>query len=198
MEPSEGVNIIVAFDSADWRAWLEENGEKHPSIWLIIYHKNSRQPSVYYDEAVDDALCYGWIDSAIRKRDHESYYQYFARRNPKSNWSKVNREKVERLIDEGKMQAPGLKMVELARQNGTWAALDLVEALVLPDEMMALLEQNPLAKRHFEGFPRNVKRGILEWIYQAKKPETRATRIEQTIEKAQQNIRILFDRKRRS
>ena len=194
MEPKEGVNTTFASDSTAWRHWLETKGTSLRSVWLIIYKKESGISSIYYDQAVDDALCYGWVDSAIRKRDDCSYYQYFAKRNPKSNWSKVNKEKVERLISEGRMRPEGMEMIELAKATGTWNALDAVEALIIPDEMQELLISMPGAKANFDRFPRNVKRGILEWIYAAKRSDTRYARIKQTVENAEKNIRTLFEK----
>jgi len=144
---------------------------------------------VYYDEAVDEALCFGWIDSKINKRDDESFYQFFARRNPKSKWSRVNKNKVERLQAEGRMAPEGLAMVELARQNGTWNALDEVENLTIPPDLQQALDALPNAAAHFDAFPRSVKRGILEWILNAKKDETRQKRILETATLAAQNIR---------
>jgi uncharacterized protein YdeI (YjbR/CyaY-like superfamily) len=95
-------NSFYAKDRKAWRKWLEKYGEKQSSVWLLIYHKKSTTPSVYYDEAVEEALCFGWIDSKPNKRDEESFYLFFAQRKPKSNWSKINKERVERLIAEAR------------------------------------------------------------------------------------------------
>ncbi len=180
-----------------WRAWLLQNHEKSTGIWLIIYHKDSSTPSVYYDEAVDEGLCFAWIDSKPNKRDQESYYQYFSPRNPKSNWSKVNKDKVERLINAGIMHASGLKMVELAKSSGTWNALDDVENLVIPTDLRKAFSNYPNALNHFEAFPRSVKRGILEWIFNAKLPQTRLKRINETASLADKNERANQYRKRK-
>ena len=94
MELNKGTKTFYADSQESWRKWLSDNHEKEKSVWLIIYKMESNIPSVYYSEAVDEALCFGWVDSLVNKRDNESYYQYFARRNPKSNWSKINKEKV--------------------------------------------------------------------------------------------------------
>ncbi len=189
MMQKDGVNTFYAEDRAAWRTWLTANHDKEKSVWLIIYRKQSQIPSVYYDEAVDEALCFGWIDSKPNKRDDESFYQFFAKRNPKSNWSKVNKEKVERLIAEGKMTEAGFGMIEIAKQTGAWTALDELENGVIPEDLQMALNANPTAKVYFEAFPRSVKRGILEWIQNAKRPETRQKRIEETVTLAMQNIR---------
>src|SRR3954454_11068734 len=107
-ELKEGIKTFYAKSGKEWRAWLEKNGDKEKSVWLIIYKKEKGIPSVYYREAVDEALCFGWIDSKANKRDDESYYQFFARRNPRSKWSKVNKDKVEIMIAEGLMHESGM------------------------------------------------------------------------------------------
>jgi uncharacterized protein YdeI (YjbR/CyaY-like superfamily) len=168
-----------------------ENHQDESKLWLIIYKKDSGIPSINYDQAVDEALCFGWVDSSINKRDNESFYQYFARRNPKSNWSRVNKLKIEKLISEGLMTDAGLKMVELAQKNGTWTALDEVENLISPPDLQQALNANSLAQEYFNLFPRSVKRGILEWLMNAKQLETRTKRINEIVSKAERNERAL-------
>ena len=158
-------------------------------MWLIIYKKDSGIPSVTYDQAVDEAFCFGWVDSSINKRDDESFYQYFAKRNPKSNWSRVNKLKVEKLISESLMSEAGLKMIDLAKQTCTWTALDDVENLISPSDLQKAFDQNPLAHEYFDLFPRSVKRGILEWLMNAKQIETRQKRITEIVSKAERNER---------
>lgn len=174
---------------AAWRAWLEANHATEKSLFLIIYHKESGVESVYYPEAVDEALCFGWVDSTPKKRDAHSYYVLFARRNPKSLWSAVNKTKVERLQAEGRMTAAGMQMVALAKQSGTWAALDEVSALEVPADLANAFAKEPQARAYFDAFPRSARRGILEWIFTAKRPETRAQRIAETVRLAAQNER---------
>ncbi len=183
------VKAIEAANATVWRDWLEANCQTEKSVWLIIYKKSSKRSSVYYDEAVDEALCFGWIDSKPNKRDAESYYQFFSKRNPKSNWSAVNKSKVERLIKANKMATPGLEMIRIAKQSGTWSALDDVENLIVPDDLRAELKTYSNAEKYFEEFPKSVKRGILEWIFSAKRPETRIKRIKVTARLANENIR---------
>jgi uncharacterized protein YdeI (YjbR/CyaY-like superfamily) len=189
MEERKGVAAVHCKNRKAWRNWLEKNHVTAKSVWLIIYKKESGTSSVYYPEAVDEALCFGWVDSLVNKRDEVSYYQYFAKRKPKSNWSKVNKEKVEKLMEAGLMMPAGLTMVELAKQTGTWTALDEVEQSVVPADMQALLNKQPEAQANWDNFPKSVKRGILEWILNAKKPETRKLRVEETVRLAAQNIR---------
>lgn len=185
----DGVPTYHAPDRAAWRTWLATHHAREVSVWLIIYKKASDTPSVYYDEAVDEALCFGWIDSKPNKRDAESYFQFFSRRNPKSNWSRVNKEKVARLQREGRMTEPGLAMVRQAQESGTWTALNDVDNLVVPDDLRQALDKNSAARDHFHAFPPSARRGILEWIFTAKRPETRQRRIEQTVAEATYNRR---------
>jgi uncharacterized protein YdeI (YjbR/CyaY-like superfamily) len=189
MEKHKGIHTFHAKTRDEWRQWLMKNHQSEKSVWLIIYRKESNTPSVYYPEAVDEALCFGWIDSTPNKRDDVSYYQFFAKRNPKSNWSKVNKEKVDQLIAQGLMHRSGLDMVDLAKQNGTWTALDEVDSVILPEDLKALFSKNKSAFEYWEKFSRSSRRGILEWIMNAKKPETRQKRIEETVSLAAQNIK---------
>jgi uncharacterized protein YdeI (YjbR/CyaY-like superfamily) len=189
METYKDIKAIYAENRQVWRKWLEENHQSEASVWLIIYKKKSNTPTVYYPEAVEEALCFGWIDSKPNKRDQDSYYQFFSKRNPKSYWSKINKESVARLKKAGQMKPAGLEMIEIAKANGSWTSLDKIEALIMPDELKAAFEKNPEAFKHYEAFPPSSKKIILEWIYSAKRAETRAKRIEETIEKAQRNER---------
>ncbi len=189
METYNNVQTFHANSRKEWREWLEKNHQLEKSVWLIIYKKNSGEPSVYYPEAVDEALCFGWVDSKPNKRDENSYYQFFSKRNSKSNWSRLNKAKVAKLIEQGLMQPAGLEMIKIAKQNGTWTALDEVENLILPDDLQELFSNNKTAFQNWGKFPPSSKKGILEWILNAKKPETRQKRIEETITLAEKNIR---------
>jgi len=179
----------TASSRLEWRNWLEKHHESYTFVWLEIFKKDSGTPSVTYKEAVDEALCFGWIDSKPNKKDSKSYYQFFAKRNPKSNWSKVNKEKVEILIAQGLMTSAGLKMIELAKENGTWNFLDQVETLELPIDLEQLFSQNTKALENWNTFSKSSRRGILEWIANAKTPQTRVKRIQETVELASQNLK---------
>jgi len=192
METYKNYPVYYAEDSLSWRKWLEAHGENTSSVFLIIYKKNCGVPSITYDEAVNVALCFGWVDSKINKRDEISWYQYFAKRNIKSNWSRINKLKVEQLIADGLMSKNGLEMVRLAKETGTWSALDDVENLIMPEEMKTMMNFNSHALQNWEKFPRSVKRGILEWIYNAKKMETKMERIEKTVLLAAENKRANY------
>jgi uncharacterized protein YdeI (YjbR/CyaY-like superfamily) len=182
-------NQFYSRDRKTWRGWLKKNHATASNIWLVLYHKESGTPSVTYDEAVEEALCFGWIDAKPNKRDEESSYLFFARRNPKSNWCKTNRERAERLIEQGLMTSAGMESITLAKKTGTWTPLEEVQNSVLAPDLREALATNTLAEKNFAAFPPSSKRIILEWILNAKRPETRKNRIEETIQSAEKNIR---------
>lgn len=183
-------------DRAVWRQWLMENHVNSRGVWLIFFKKDSGKSRVSYDEAVEEALCFGWIDSLPNKIDEQSYKQLFSPRKPKRNWSKLNKERVEKLTAAGLLHPAGLAKIEWAKQNGTWDALNEVEQLIVPADMQKALDNNPTALGYWENFSRSVRRGILEWILNAKREETRAKRIEETVRLAAQNIKAnQYDRK---
>ncbi len=188
-ETHQGVDTFHAESRNQWRQWLTKNHKSAKAVWLIIYHKGSSTPSVYYDEAVEEALCFGWIDSIAHKRNTESKYQFFALRKPKSNWSKANRERAEKMIALGQMKPAGQAMIDLAKKNGTWTALVEVQNSVIPADLQKAFNKNKTAFKHFMAFPPSSKRIILEWILNAKKTETRSKRIDETVKLAATNIR---------
>ncbi len=189
MDLKNGIQTVYAKDRKAWRSWLKKNAASQKSVWLIIYRKDAKTSSVSYPEAVEEALCFGWIDSKPNKRDTESFYQFFAQRNPKSNWSRINKDRVEKLLSEGLMTKAGMDVIELARENGSWSALDEVESLTIPSDLQKLFLTNKEAAQYFDAFPRSVKKGILEWILNAKTEQTRARRMEETVQLAEKNIR---------
>jgi len=183
------LNAVHPKSRAAWRKWLEKNHTRKEGIWLISYKKATGKPRVDYDESVEEALCFGWIDSKGNKLDDERTMLWFAPRKAGTGWSKLNKERVAKLI-KAKLIAPaGLAKINAAREDGSWNALDSVEALEIPSDLDKAFSKNETARRYFEAFPRSAKRAILVWISNAKKPETRAKRIEETVTKAEQNIR---------
>ncbi|MCC5613561.1 YdeI/OmpD-associated family protein [Nostoc sp. CHAB 5836] len=165
----------------EWRRWLEKNHRTCFGVWLIYYKVKSGKPSVRYSEAVKEALCFGWIDSKVKSLDEERYMQIFTPRKPKSVWSKLNKQYIEELIEQGLMTTVGLEKIEAAKQNGSWNSLDAIEALIIPLDFKQALEANTIAKEYFEAFNNSAKKNILFWIDSAKRPETRLKRIEQTV-----------------
>ncbi len=189
METFKDIPVVHAKTSKEWNKWLAKNHASEKSVWVILANKNSKIKTITHDEAVEEALCYGWIDSVTYKRDAESRYQRFSPRKPYGNWSITNREKAEMLIATGRMQPAGQAMIDIARQNGRWDALVDAQQAIIPPDLLKLLKKNKTALKNFEAFPHSSKRFILEWITNAKKPETRLKRIQQTVELAARNIK---------
>jgi uncharacterized protein YdeI (YjbR/CyaY-like superfamily) len=187
--PTKPPNSTHPKSRAAWRKWLAKNHTRKEGIWLISYKKATGKPRVDYEESVEEALCFGWVDSKGNKLDDERTMLWFAPRKKGSGWSRPNKERMERLIKAGLMAPAGLAKVEAAKKDGSWNALDAVEALEIPPDLAKAFSKNKTAKKFFDAFPRSVKRAILEWISNAKKPETRAARILDTITRAERNIR---------
>jgi uncharacterized protein YdeI (YjbR/CyaY-like superfamily) len=176
--------------SADeWRNWLEKNHLSKTSVWLVFYSKASEKPSLSWSDAVDIALCYGWIDSKKVKIDHETSHQFFSKRKAKSTWSKINKDKITKLIEAGLMAQAGLESVELAKKNGSWTLLDTVEELVVPEDLEQALRAKPGAKVFFEGLSKSVRKMMLQWIVFARRPETRQNRIDEIAELASKGMK---------
>jgi uncharacterized protein YdeI (YjbR/CyaY-like superfamily) len=182
-------NSIHPQTLAAWRKWLKQNHTRADGVWLISYKKATGKPRFEYDEAVEEALCFGWIDSKPNKLDDERSMLWFAPRKANTGWSKINKARAEKMIEAGRMTPAGLAKIEAAQRDGSWNALDTIEALEVPPDLAAALAANPIAQQYFDAFPRSVKRAILEWISSAKKPETRAKRVEETARLATENIR---------
>ncbi|HRG79878.1 MAG TPA: YdeI/OmpD-associated family protein [Cyclobacteriaceae bacterium] len=172
-----------------WRKWLEQNHTIHASIWLIIAKKGSGLPTLSLDDVVEEALCFGWIDSVPNKLDESRYKILLSPRKPKSNWSKINKMRANKMIKAGLMTDAGMKLIKLAKKTGTWNALENVDNLIIPDDLKDAFTTNKKAQTYFEAFPPSVKRGILEWIGNAKTVETRNKRILETVTLAANNIR---------
>jgi len=189
MELHQDIKTVKAESRKDWREWLAQNHQSEKSVWLIIFHKSSNNKSIYYDEAVEEAICFGWIDSIAHKRDLESKYQFFTQSKPKSNWSKANRERAENMLALGRMTPNGQKLIDLAKATGTWEALIDVQNSIIPADLQLQLNHNQLALKNFQAFSPSSKRIILEWILNAKKNETRQKRIEETVRLAAENIK---------
>lgn len=182
-------NAVQPADRAAWRAWLLEHHGRDGGAWLVTFKKASGKATIDYEAAVEEALAFGWIDSKPRKLDDERTMLWFAPRKAGSGWSRPNKERVARMQRAGLMHPSGQAKVDAAIADGSWAALDEVEALVVPPDLAQALARLPPAAAHFEAFPRSAKRGILEWIANAKRPETRAARIDETARRAQLNER---------
>lgn len=176
-----------AIDRSTWRNWLQQNHETAIGVWLIYYKVKSGKPSVRYSEAVKEALCFGWIDSKAKSIDDDRYMQIFTPRKPKSVWSKLNKQYIEELIEQGLVTDAGIKKIEAAKLDGSWTSLDAIEALILPPDLIEALGKDVIAQQNFEAFSNSTKKVILYWIESAKRLETRQNRIEKTIIAAAQN-----------
>jgi uncharacterized protein YdeI (YjbR/CyaY-like superfamily) len=173
----------------EWREWLEDNHLEKQSIWLIYYKKKTNIPTVTYSDAVDEALCFGWIDSKAKSIDEKKSMQFFSKRKIKSVWSKVNKDKVARLSEAGLMAQAGLNTVEIAKQNGSWTILDEAEALIIPNDLELEFQKSPNSKDYFLSLSRSDKRIILQWLTMAKRSETRMKRIEEIVELAGEKLK---------
>lgn len=177
---------------AELRAWLRKHHRQAASIWLVTWKKRPGAPHVPYSDVVEEALCFGWIDSLPRKLDDDRSMLLLSPRKPRSNWSRLNKQRAESLIQRGLMTEAGQAVIDEAKRTGRWNALDKVEDLEIPPDLAAALRKNPRAREKFEAFSRSSKRGILEWILNAKKPETRTSRIDETIAMAAIGLRASF------
>jgi uncharacterized protein YdeI (YjbR/CyaY-like superfamily) len=163
-----------------WADWLEDNHGRQEGVWLVSWTKTTGKPSVTYEDMVCEALRFGWIDSKGIRLDEERAMQWFSPRRPGSGWARTNKVRIEQLEREGRMAPAGRKVIEAAKADGTWQLLDAVEDLIVPDDLAAAFVVNPGSADHWEAFPKSVKRAILEWIVQAKRPETRSRRVTET------------------
>ena len=167
-----------------WRRWLERHHESSRGVWLVSWKSHTGKAAIGYEDAVTQALAYGWIDSKARTLDGDRSALWYSPRKPTSGWSRTNKVRVEKLLAEGRMTPAGQRAIDIAKENGAWSLLDDVENLIVPPDLAEAFDANRGAAEHWESFPRSVRRAILEWIVQAKRPETRGRRITETAEKA--------------
>lgn len=160
-----------------WREWLKENHEKTERIWLLYYKKGGSMTSLSWSEAVDEALCFGWVDSTKKTIDAERYIQLFSKRKKTSTWSATNKKKIKELSRLKKMYPAGLKCIEIAKLNGMWTFLDDVENLVLPEDFKVALEVDSSWIAFYEQMSPSNKKGCLHFLKMAKRQETRDKRI---------------------
>ena len=185
--PSDGRPLLLVETQEEWREWLRQNHGDSAGVWLVSWKKAAGKPFVPYSDTVDEALCYGWVDSRVNTLDDQRAMRLFTRRNPKSPWSRINKDKAVRLMRTGRMAESGASIVAAAQSNGAWTIYDEIEDLVVPPDLAAALSANETAQTRFENFPPSSKKNILWWIKSARKPETRAARVAKTAELAAQN-----------
>lgn len=176
-------------DKKGWRKWLEANHRSKEGIWLIFHKQKSANYNLSWSESVDEALCFGWIDSTKKNIDEERYMQFFCKRKPKSNWSRVNKEKVKVLIESGLMRAQGHKSIEVAKQNGSWSFLDEVEALVIPQDLESELNSHSGAMEYFTSLSKSARKILLYWVVSAKREATRQKRVLEIAKSASEGLK---------
>ncbi|MDR6919575.1 YdeI/OmpD-associated family protein [Chryseobacterium sp. 2987] len=170
----------------EWRQWLQENHQTEQSIWLVCNTKKSSLPTISWSELVDEALCFGWIDSTRKTIDESSFVQLFSKRKPNSTWSKINKGKIQRLIDSQMMTEAGYETIKTAKQNGSWTILDCVEDLTIPKDLDEAFKNYSGSEDYFLSLSKSMKKMLLQWIVLAKRPETRKKRVDEIAELAAQ------------
>ena len=181
---------VVVRSRAEWRAWLAQHHATDRGAWTVTYKQGSGAgPYVAYEDLVEEALCFGWIDSIRRTVDDESSRLLMTPRKPKSAWSRPNKERVERLVAAGLMAPAGRAAIEAAKANGAWSSIDAAQDLREPDDLRTALDATPDARRYWDAFPPSARRGILEWVGNAKTAATRGKRVQETARLAAQNLR---------
>jgi uncharacterized protein YdeI (YjbR/CyaY-like superfamily) len=183
---------VVVTSRAGWRDWLQREHATSVGVWAVTVKKGALAADEEYVSAVDlneECLCFGWIDSRPARVDDRHTALLCTPRKPGSGWSKVNKDRLERLLALGQVAPAGLAAIEQAKRDGSWSRLDHVDQLAVPGDLALALDRLPLARSHFDAFPRSARRGILEWIASAKTPATRARRIDETARLAQENVR---------
>lgn len=183
-------NAIQPATRAAWRRWLERHHTRDKGVWFVYFKKSSGKQRFTYDDLVEEALCFGWIDGQARTLDAERAMLWLSPRKPKSVWSAPNKVRVARVIAAGLMHPAGQAKVDAAQANGYWTALDATDRLEVPDDLAAALAATPKARAHFDAFPASAKKGVLEWVRHAKRAETRARRIGEAARMAGANERM--------
>ena len=171
-----------------WRAWLADHHDTERGAWLVSWKQATGRPSLPYEAMIEEALCFGWVDSTVRTLDSERSMMLMTPRKPTSTWARTNKDRVERLLAAGLMQPAGIAAVEAAKANGSWTVLDSVDALEVPDDLAAALDAEPGARAAYEGFSPSNRKMILWWVKSAKRPETRERRIAETARPAARGI----------
>lgn len=172
---------VEARDRSVWRAWLRKNHRSSSGVWLVYYKKASGKASVSYAEAVEEALCFGWIDSKIHAVNSLRYRQIFTPRKPRSSWSNLNKERVRRMTRSRRMTAAGMAKIAAARKDGSWKSPEKTERPAMPADLLHGLAADSKALLHFEAFSDSVRNLIIQWVIGAKRPETRRRRIQKTV-----------------
>jgi uncharacterized protein YdeI (YjbR/CyaY-like superfamily) len=164
-----------------WRSWLKENHAKSDGVWLIYYRASTGKRRLTWEDAVREALCFGWIDSKVKPIDDARYKQIFTPRKPRSVWSKVNKQHIAELTHADLMTAAGLRAVDIAKKNGAWSLLEPVDALIVPEDLESALRRSKRAREAYESLSTAGKRSVLYSLYSAKREDTRAKRVSEAV-----------------
>ncbi len=184
------VDAVYIKDSADWRRWLDENHDSRPEAWLVIYKKHSGKTGITYDEALEEALCFGWIDGKMQGLDGEKFVLRFSPRKVNSVWSKINKEKAERLIKSGRMTEAGLAKIEEAKRNGRWEAAYTNQSQdKIPPDLESALMENDTARLNFQKFANSYRNMYIGWVAGARTEVTRRKRILEVVKRSALNRR---------
>jgi uncharacterized protein YdeI (YjbR/CyaY-like superfamily) len=173
----------------EWRRWLAQHHATSPGVWLVQWRMVTGRRRLSYDEIVEEALCFGWIDGRTNPLDDERSMLMLTPRKPNGTWASTNKARVERLIADGSMTAAGLRAIEIAKANGAWTILDDVDAMIIPDDLDLAFAGEPTARANFGRFPPSARKQALYWVKSAKRPETRARRVSEVVRLAALDIR---------
>lgn len=180
-------------DRNEWHKWLEKHHDKETGIWLVHFRKHSDKPGLRYEEALEEALCFGWIDGQLKKLDEEKFKLRYSPRRPKSPWSRINREKAEKLIQSGRMAAAGLARIEEAKKSGLWQrAYTNKTREKMPSDLKAALRRNKAAWENFRKFANTYRNMYIGWVVGAKTAETRKKRIDRVVSQASADKKLIF------
>ena len=177
---------------AEWRSWLAAHHAETNGAWLAGWTRASGKPTLDYGQIVEEALCFGWIDSVVNKLEDGRMAQLLTPRRRGSGWSRSNKERIERLVADGRMTAAGIRVIEAAKADGSWTLLDASEALLEPPELSAALDANPKARRQWDAFSKSPRKALIFWVTSAKRPETRERRVRTIVEEAAQGRRANY------
>ena len=184
-----GFPIYHPRDLRAWRSWLQANHDRERGVWTASWRKASGREPVAYEKLVEEALCFGWIDSTVNILDDDRGLQLMTPRKPKSGWTRLNRQRVEAMEEQGRMTDAGRRAVDVAKANGWWTLYDTVEDLIEPDDLAAALDASSSARSAWDGFPPSVRKQMLWWVVSAGKPDTRSNRITKIVDEAEQGRR---------
>jgi uncharacterized protein YdeI (YjbR/CyaY-like superfamily) len=176
-----GKEVMIPATRAAWRDWLAASGERRDGLWIVYRKKSSDLEGPVYDDLVEEALCFGWIDSQSRRADDARVIQWFSPRRRGGLWSALNKQRIERLMRDGLMEEAGTAAIDAAKEDGSWSQADEVDALIVPTDLRSALAASPRAHDAFQALPKSELRQYLWWIHSAKRPETRAQRIAETV-----------------